>query len=207
MTRRVFAGLVLFFFINSLCGGDDDLIRLWSQFKQDARYGVKFLKTHQSATKHRKEAELSRFATSRDNLEKNKKVLLGLQYGIVIVQQKNIDDMAKTLERIYKDIQAKPIRKPKAQLQIPRALVIETNSLNRNNEDSVEDCTDSDTSEESDEECTDTDTQDSENLDEQGDHIEQYGSNLDPNLRFLFDQNIRQGETIPLLPQSNPSEQ
>ena len=90
----------------------DDLVKIWSQLKEDVRYGEEFIHGHPKATQHRKDTELRRFKNSCDLLKTHKQDLTNLDYDRELVTGQKIAQMLTDLNAIYKEIELLPLRTP-----------------------------------------------------------------------------------------------
>ncbi len=156
----------------------DDLVKVWSQLKEDVRYGKEFIRGHPKATRHRKDTELRRFKNSCDLLKKHLQDLTNLDYDRELVTGQKIAQMLTDLNAIYKEIELLPLRNPNEKCGLlPPSFVNSSEPENDQHSNS------SGYREE----------------DEGSGRGEQNDDLLDPDLQMLFGPNLNSEETDPLL--------
>lgn len=158
----------------------EDLERAWSQVKADIAYGEQFLKEHLHITKSRKDTELRRFINSFNQLNEHRQEFWGLNYNNKKIDDKEVSFQMSKLLGIHREILALPLRKPGEKRAVLPPLPLFPPVSHVDNQ-----------------EARDSDLEFSED-DDSSVNIEEVNS-PDPNLRFLFDPSLSEGEINPLL--------
>lgn len=161
----------------------EDLERAWSQVEADVAYGEQFLKEHLQVTQSRKDTELRRFINSYNRLNEHGKEFRGLNYKDKKIDDKEVSFQMSKLLEIHREILALPLRKPGEKRVVLPPLPFFPPFSHMNSQ-----------------EARDSDFEFSE--DDNSNLSMEVVNSPDPNLRFLFDPTLREGEIDPLLSES-----